>query len=89
MWDAIRNAAALVRPGGYFYIAIYNRILARDGSTSWIHPFWLKIKRTYNAYPAVGKFVFEPLAMAAYLAIVMARLENPVTHVKNYKSHRA
>lgn len=88
MWDAIRNAAALVKPGGYFYIAIYNRILARDGSTSWIHPFWLKIKRTYNSYPAVGKFVFEPLAMAAYLAIVMARLENPVTHVRNYKSHR-
>lgn len=88
MWDAIFNSASLVRPGGCYYIAIYNKILSRNGSTSWVHPFWLKIKTIYNSRPIVGKFVFQPLAMAAYLGIVMARLENPVTHVKNYKSHR-
>lgn len=88
MWDAIQNAAQLVKPGGSYYIAIYNRILNRSGSTSWIHPFWLKIKTIYNKKPAVGKYVFQPLAMAAYIAIVLARLENPVTHVRNYKSHR-
>ena len=32
--------------------------------------------------------MLEPMAMAAYLAIVVARLENPVTHLRNYKSHR-
>ncbi len=88
MWDALKNSAALVKPGGYYYIAIYNKILARNGATSWIHPFWIKIKTIYNSNPVIGKFVFQPLAMAAYLAIVMARLENPVTHIKNYKSHR-
>lgn len=88
MWDAIENAARLVKPGGFYYIALYNKILSRNGSVSWIHPFWLKIKRTYNSYPALGTYVLEPLAMAAYLALVLARLENPVTHVKNYKSHR-
>jgi 2-polyprenyl-3-methyl-5-hydroxy-6-metoxy-1,4-benzoquinol methylase len=88
MWDAIENAATLVNSGGYYYIAIYNKILARNGSTSWIHPFWLKVKTLYNTYPALGTYILEPLAMSAYLAIVVARGENPVTHVKNYKSHR-
>jgi 2-polyprenyl-3-methyl-5-hydroxy-6-metoxy-1,4-benzoquinol methylase len=88
MWDAIEQAAALVNPGGYYYIAIYNKILARNGTTSWIHPFWLKVKTIYNTYPALGTYILEPLAMAAYLAIVVARGENPIAHIRNYKSHR-
>ncbi len=88
MWDAVENAAGLVSPGGYLYIAIYNRILGRDGSTSWIHPFWLKIKRAYNSYPRLGAYVLEPLALSAYIAMLIARRKNPVTHIKNYKSHR-
>jgi 2-polyprenyl-6-hydroxyphenyl methylase/3-demethylubiquinone-9 3-methyltransferase len=88
MWKAIANSAGLVNPGGLYYIALYNKILSRRGSTSWIHPFWLKVKRLYNASPLVGRYVLEPLAMAAYLAMVIARGENPITHVKNYKSHR-
>jgi SAM-dependent methyltransferase len=88
MWEAIENSARLVKPEGYYYIALYNRILSRDGSTSWIHPFWLKVKQTYNSYPGLATYVLEPLAMAAYMAIVVARRENPVTHLKNYKSHR-
>lgn len=88
MWDAIERSAALVNPGGYYYIAIYNKILARTGSTSWIHPFWLKVKTLYNTYPIVGTYILEPLAMCAYLAMVIARGENPVTHIRNYRSHR-
>jgi SAM-dependent methyltransferase len=88
MWDAIENSLSLVNPGGLYYIALYNRILARDGSTAWIHSFWTTIKRIYNSYPFIGRYVLEPPAMAAYLAIVMVRGQNPVTHVKNYKSHR-
>jgi len=88
MWDAIGNAARLVNPGGYFYVALYNKITGRNGSASWIHSFWLKVKRLYNAHPALGLYVFEPLAMSAYLAMVVAKRENPVTHVKNYRSNR-
>jgi hypothetical protein len=62
MWDAIEQSAALVNPGGHYYIAIYNKILARNGSTSWIHPFWLKVKTIYNTYPALGTYILEPLA---------------------------
>jgi SAM-dependent methyltransferase len=44
MWDAISNAAAAVRPGGRFFIAIYND----QGRAS---RRWLKIKKLYNALP--------------------------------------
>jgi len=88
MWDAIRNSAALVKPGGHFYIALYNKILGRSGGTSWIHEFWLKVKRLYNSSPMLARYMLEPLAMSAYVAMVMARLENPVTHIRNYRSHR-
>jgi 2-polyprenyl-3-methyl-5-hydroxy-6-metoxy-1,4-benzoquinol methylase len=88
MWDAIVQSARLVNPGGLYYIALYNKILSRNGSTSWIHPFWLKVKRTYNTSPLLGRYLLEPLAMSAYLGMVMARGENPVAHVRNYKSHR-
>jgi 2-polyprenyl-6-hydroxyphenyl methylase/3-demethylubiquinone-9 3-methyltransferase len=89
MWRAMENAMNLVESGGYMYIAIYNKILNRDGSSqSWIHDFWLKVKTTYNNRPLVGKTLLTPMAMAAYIAMVLARFENPVTHIRNYKSHR-
>lgn len=88
MWDAVRNSAELVAPGGYYYISLYNKILSRSGSASWIHRFWISVKRLYNAHPTIGTYVLEPVAMAAYLTMVAARLENPIEHVKNYKSHR-
>lgn len=88
MWRAIEHTMKMTKPGGLLYIAIYNKILNRRQETSWVHDFWIKVKKQYNQRPVLGKFVLEPMAMAAYIAIVMARLENPVTHIKNYKSHR-
>jgi 2-polyprenyl-3-methyl-5-hydroxy-6-metoxy-1,4-benzoquinol methylase len=88
MWEAIANSAELVAAGGLHYIALYNKITARNGSASWIHPFWLTVKQTYNAHPAVGKYVLEPLALGAYVGMVLARFENPVTHIRNYRSNR-
>lgn len=88
MWDAVMNSASLVNPGGHYYIAIYNKILSRDGSTSWIHDFWIKIKQIYNSSPAIASYVLEPLAMSAYIAMLVAKLENPVSHIRNYKSYR-
>jgi SAM-dependent methyltransferase len=43
MKQAIINAASLVKPGGYFIIAIYN--------THWSSPLWKVIKRFYNYSP--------------------------------------
>ncbi len=44
MWQALRNAVPLVRPGGRLFISIYND----QGAASRI---WTVIKRTYNKLP--------------------------------------
>lgn len=44
MWEALENAAARVRPGGAFFIAIYND----QGRAS---RMWLQTKKAYNALP--------------------------------------
>jgi len=44
MWEALRNVAGLVGPGGSLYIAIYND----QGGAS---RRWLKVKRLYNRLP--------------------------------------
>ncbi|MBI4965543.1 MAG: class I SAM-dependent methyltransferase [Desulfomonile tiedjei] len=88
MWEAIDAAAGLVNPGGLYYIALYNKILARDGGAAWVHSFWLAVKRTYNSWPRLSVYLLEYPALAAYLAMVAAKGQNPFTHVKNYRSHR-
>lgn len=88
MWDAVTNSATLVNPGGHYYIAIYNKILSRNGSASWIHNFWIRIKQTYNSSPTIATYLLEPLAMSAYVGMLLAKFENPVSHIRNYKSHR-
>lgn len=40
MWDAIKNAARLVKPGGHLILAIYNEAP--------FSPLWLRVKRTFN-----------------------------------------
>jgi len=43
MWKAIENASRLVKPGGFFIIAIYNHAPSSEA--------WQKIKRFYNDHP--------------------------------------
>ena len=50
MWQAIDNAARLVRPGGRLFIAIYND----QGRESRV---WLRVKQAYNAVPRLLRWV--------------------------------
>ena len=43
VWQAIRNAAARVKPGGLFYIALYSADVQKDPTPE----FWLAVKRRY------------------------------------------
>lgn len=71
MWQAIDNAASLVRPGGRFVLAIYNR--------HWTSPAWTVIKRTYVASPMpmqkVLNWLFVPII---YVAKLIATRRNPL-----------
>jgi SAM-dependent methyltransferase len=45
VWHAIQNAAGRVKPGGYFYIALYSADVQIDPTPE----FWLQVKRNYVA----------------------------------------
>lgn len=61
MWKAIRNTAALVRPGGLLYLSIYNKVSGRKGSE-----LWLKVKRLYNRSSEPAKRLLETAYFLRY-----------------------
>lgn len=62
MKKAIVNAASLVKPGGRFVLAIYNR--------HWTSPVWFIIKWFYNMMP---KFVRKIMILIFYPVIWLAK----------------
>jgi SAM-dependent methyltransferase len=68
MWEAIRNAASLVKPGGTLFIAIYND----QGAKS---VFWLKVKRLYNRLPGALRPIFVAAIAGVFeMKIALTRL---------------
>ncbi|MDD2902157.1 MAG: class I SAM-dependent methyltransferase [Syntrophales bacterium] len=67
---ALKNAASLVKPGGYLILALYNR--------HWTSPLWLGIKYLYHKSPPLLRqgmiHLFYPLI---YLAKLVITGENP------------
>jgi 2-polyprenyl-3-methyl-5-hydroxy-6-metoxy-1,4-benzoquinol methylase len=88
MWQAIRNAAALVRPGGRFAIAIYNR-LEFNTLKSWRGSHkWLRIKRSYNRASTPMKRLMELSLAAKDIGAMVCGLRNPLTEIRAYKRRR-
>jgi SAM-dependent methyltransferase len=71
MYQAIRNAAELVKPGGSFMIAIYNR--------HWSSGAWWVIKWLYNHAGKLGQkaliWIFTPII---FLAKWLVTFKNPL-----------
>jgi 2-polyprenyl-6-hydroxyphenyl methylase/3-demethylubiquinone-9 3-methyltransferase len=84
MYTAIRNAAALVKPGGRFAIAIYNRVTGR-----WLDSQrWWQIKRAYNRAPRVVQKAME-FTYALYLTLgSLKRGVNPLHLADEYRKSR-
>jgi 2-polyprenyl-6-hydroxyphenyl methylase/3-demethylubiquinone-9 3-methyltransferase len=91
MWQAIENASRRVRPGGLFYIAIYNRA---DGigmySDGRIGPssFWEIEKRLYNRLPVWGQRVLDYGAAAGMIGGYLVAGRNPIEEIRSHKSKR-
>lgn len=83
LWDAIRNAAERVAPGGYFYLAIYNKVGGIRGSE-----FWLRIKKFYNTSPRIIQYGLETLYILIFFLRRFIRFRNPMTEVRNYRFNR-
>jgi 2-polyprenyl-3-methyl-5-hydroxy-6-metoxy-1,4-benzoquinol methylase len=84
MWEAIDNAASLVKPGGMFVIAIYND----QGVWS---KRWTALKRFYCSGPfgkAVMCATYIPAVVARQLAADLFWLRNPIKYYTQYSASR-
>lgn len=74
MYRAIANAAALVKPGGWFTIAIYNRV-----TDHWLTSRrWWHIKRAYNRAPRASQVAMEVTYGLYWLIATLHNRTNPV-----------
>lgn len=84
MWDAINNAVQRVKPGGRFFIAIYN------DQGAWSRR-WTKIKRFYCSGP-VGKALvsaaFIPFWVGRNFAADIVWMRNPIKRYSEYGKSR-
>jgi 2-polyprenyl-6-hydroxyphenyl methylase/3-demethylubiquinone-9 3-methyltransferase len=83
MWDALKRSADLVKPGGYLYVAIYNRVDGWLGSR-----FWLRFKQAYNRLPRPGQFVIDMGAIPIYFLARSLHFKSLIAEVHSYESLR-
>jgi len=84
MYGAIRNAAALVKRGGRFAIAIYN-----NDTDRWVTSRrWRHIKRAYNHAPRGLQVGMELLYGLYWLAGCIYHLQDPFRAAREYRQSR-
>jgi SAM-dependent methyltransferase len=80
MRRALRNAASLVRPGGHFVVAIYNR--------HWSSPGWAAVKWLYCKSPGwVQRFMVVAFAPVIWLAKLVVTGRNPALQERGMDFH--
>lgn len=83
MWNAVRNAAIPLKPGGVFYIALYS-------SDNYVDPppeYWLKVKRDYNRAGDFEKRLMEwRYALRFHILPELKNGRNPLDLMKQYGS---
>ena len=84
MYTAIRNAAALVKPGGHFAMAIYNRVTGRWLSSQ----RWWQIKRTYNYAPRHRQRLMEWVFASYWFLGRLRHRQNPMRVAQEYRESR-
>jgi 2-polyprenyl-6-hydroxyphenyl methylase/3-demethylubiquinone-9 3-methyltransferase len=91
MWEAIENAASLVKPGGLMWIAIYNRAdgigLYSDGRVG-SSRFWEREKIFYNRLPKLGQLAMDYAAASGMVAAYLLSGRNPVQEIRQHNQNR-
>jgi SAM-dependent methyltransferase len=80
MWRAIETAAALVKPGGLYSIAIYTK--------SPRYEFWRKEKKFYKSSPRFVQAILRAVYMSAFLGFLPVTGWDPIGFVRNFKQNR-
>jgi SAM-dependent methyltransferase len=80
MTTAIRKAAALVAPGGYFAIAIYRKTL--------LCPFWRHEKRFYSGAGGAIQAMLRALYIGVCSTAMFVKGRNPIRYNRDYRASR-
>lgn len=80
MWNAIEHAASLVKPGGLFTIAIYQKTPMCG--------FWRREKRFYSSCPKLVQRLIRGVFISYASALHIYFGTNPIRFIRNYKSSR-
>lgn len=86
MYKAFDNIIHLIKPGGLFYLAIYN-----DNTDKLIEGtsiLWLKIKKLYNRSGYLAKKIMLIFYVFLFFIGLLISGKNPFKYIKNYKSNR-
>ncbi len=90
MWKAIENTLELVKPGGVFFLAIYNKAdgfaIYPDGrfGPSW---FWLLEKKFYVSLPMFLQNFIDYCVMATLIVLYLLTFHNPIKVIKGHKNY--
>jgi glycosyltransferase involved in cell wall biosynthesis len=85
LWQAVKNASIPIKPGGLFYIALYEKTAKSD--------YWIRIKKKYNSSSKFGKLLMELSyvsfnSMASAIVSGTRALINSIKYIANYKENR-
>ena len=76
MWRAVRIAASLVKPGGYFAIALYRKTPFCG--------FWTVEKRAYSKSPEFVQAVIRGAYKTAWVSFRTLRGDHPLKYIRDY-----
>lgn len=88
MYNAIRNAAGRIAPGGHFYIAIYNKQEYRSLTSLRGSHYWVRVKHLYNTGGPLIRFAMRSGYKAKDIIGMLASFKNPFRAIRNYSSMR-
>ncbi len=74
MWRAVESASAMVKPGGLFAVALYER--------TYLCPVWTQEKRLYRRLPKPGQKLLRGVYLTAWGAGMMVKGHNPWRHLR-------
>jgi 2-polyprenyl-6-hydroxyphenyl methylase/3-demethylubiquinone-9 3-methyltransferase len=80
MWAALEQAAKLVRPGGWFAVALYNKTP--------LCGFWRIEKRIFSKLPSFLQALLARMTVFAWMLGKLLRLRNPVAWYRDYRQLR-
>jgi hypothetical protein len=80
MWPAIEHAAGLVKPGGLFAIALYQKT-PKCG-------MWVRIKRRYSKSGKLAQRASQAVFISASWLRMITMGKNPIKYIREYASSR-